>query len=230
MRSGWASFGTVLDRPTLRSLVVETNDGIIATAGVVEGFVGAGATGTALVVAALCTLIAGGVALGGTRYAEEAAERDARLAVIAEEQAQLQRSPAEELAELAALYEARGLSPDLARQVASELSARDALAAHIEAEHHLSVQEIRWAPVIIAVGAGIAYALGSTIPLLAVLLAPDDLRAQATFVATVVSLAATSIFLSRVGVTRVANTLARNVLVGLAAMGLGLLAGWLLRP
>jgi hypothetical protein len=61
-------------------------------------------------------------------------------------------------------------------------------------------------------------------------LRPDDLRAQATFVATVVSLAATSIFLSRVGVTRVANTLARNVLVGLAAMGLGLLAGWLLRP
>ncbi len=230
MSSGWASIATVLDRATLRSLVVETNDGIIATAGVVEGFAGAGSTGTALVIAALCTMIAGGVALGGARYAEEAAERDARFAVIAEEEAQLRRSPDAEMDELTALYEARGLSADLARQVASELSARDALAAHVEAEHNLSLREIRWAPVITAAGAGLAYALGSMIPLLAVLLAPDALRAQVTFVAAIVSLAATSLFLSRVGVTRVANTLTRTVLVGLAAMALSLLAGWLLRP
>ena len=230
MSSGWASIATVLDRATLRSLVVETNDGIIATAGVVEGFAGAGSTGTALVIAALCTMIAGGVALGGARYAEEAAERDARFAVIAEEQAQLRRSPDDEMDELTALYEAKGLSADLARQVASELSAHDALAAHVEAEHNLSLREIRWAPVIIAAGAGLAYALGSMIPLLAVLLAPDALRAQVTFVAAIVSLAATSLFLSRVGVTRVAHTLTRTVLVGLAAMALSLFAGWLLRP
>jgi VIT1/CCC1 family predicted Fe2+/Mn2+ transporter len=134
------------------------------------------------------------------------------------------------LAELAALYEAKGLSPGLARQVALELSARDALAAHIDAEHRLPLRDIRGAPDIIAVGAGIAYAAGSTIPLLAVLLARDDLRAPVTFVATVASLAATSFFLARVGVSRVANTLTRNVLVGMTAMGLSLLAGWLLRP
>ena len=174
MNSGWASIATVLDRATLRSLVVETNDGIIATAGVVEGFAGAGSTGTALVIAALCTMIAGGVALGGARYAEEAAERDARVAVIAEEEAQLRRSPDEEMDELTALYKAKGLSAD--RGPAGRLGAVGSRTRWPHTSRRSTtchLREIRWAPVIIAAGAGIAYALGSMIPLLAVLLAPD---------------------------------------------------------
>lgn len=230
MSSGWSSVVAVLDRPTLRSLVVETNDGIIATAGIVEGFAGAGSTGTALVVAALCSMIAGGLALGGARYAEEVAERDARLALIAEERAQLRRSPEEELAELATLYEAKGLSPALARQVALELSARDALAAHVDVEHHLPLQEIPQGPVVIGAAACVAFALGSAIPLLSVLLTPDAWRAEVTFAAALVSLVATSVFLARVGMSPVRRTLARTISVGLSAMALSLLAGTLLHP
>ena len=220
----------VLDRPTIRSLVVETNDGIIATAGVVEGFAGAGATGVTLVIGALSAMIAGGMALGGARYAEEAAERDARLAVIAEEQAQLLLTPDEEFAELVSIYEDKGLSNRLAREVAEELTSRDPLAAHIDAEHRLQLRDIRSAPVIVACAAGLAFALGSAIPLLSVLLAPDDWRAGVTFVATLASLVVTSVFLARVGATHVRRAVARTLFVGVVAMSLSLLAGSLLHP
>lgn len=230
MSSDHSSLAAVLDRPTLRSLVVETNDGIIATAGVVEGFAGAGSTGSALVIAALCTMIAGGVALGGARYAEEVAERTARLAVVAEELEQLRQSPDDELAELAKLFEAKGLSPELAGQVARELSARDALAAHVEVEHNLPLREISWAPFAVAVSAGLAYALGSTIPLLAVLLCPEALRAPVIFVATLLSLSVTSVLLARLGVTRLARTMIRTLFVAVLAMTLSLLVGQLLHP
>ncbi len=220
----------VLDRPTIRSLVVETNDGIIATAGVVEGFAGAGATGVTLVIGAMSAMIAGGMALGGSRYAEEATERDARLAVIAEEQKQLLLTPDEEFAELVSIYVDKGLPNDLARQVAAELTYRDPLAAHIDAEHHLSLRDVRMGPLVIACAAGLAYALGSAIPLLSVLLAPDDWRAGVTFAATLVSLVVTSVFLARIGATHVRRAMARTLFIGVAAMSLSLLAGSLLHP
>ena len=223
-----ASVAVVLDRPTLRSLVVETNDGIIATAGVVEGFAGAGAHGVSLVVAATVAMIAGGIALASARYAEEAAERDARLQVIAEERVQLQLSPDQEFAELVTLYEAKGLSPALARQVAAELTARDPLAAHVDAEHRLPLRRARWAPAIIATAAGISYALGSAIPLLSILLTPDQWRARVTFAAAVVSLSLTSVFLARMGVADVRRALTRTIAVGAIAMLLSFAAGRLL--
>lgn len=226
--SAVASVAAVLDRPTLRSLVVETNEGIIATAGVVEGFAGAGAQGVSLVVAALCAMIAGGIALASARYAEEAAEYDARLQIVAEERLQLQLSPDQELAELVALYEAKGLSPALARQVAAELTALDPLAAHVDAEHRLSLREVRWAPAIIATAAGISFALGSAIPLLSILLTPDEWRGRVTFAAALVSLSITSVFLARMGVVRVRRALTRTVAVGAIAMLLSFAAGWLL--
>lgn len=225
-----AAVTTALDRPTGRSLVVEANDGIIATAGVIEGFAGAGWNGPPLVLAALCSMIAGGVALGGGRYAEEIAERDARLAVIAEERAALETSPEAELAELTALYQARGLSPELAADVARALTARDALAAHIEVEHRLALDDPPHAPIVIGTAAGLAYVLGALIPLLTVLLAPDELRAEAALVATVIALTLTSIALARMGVRSIRRSLLRTLAVAALAAGLSMLAGWLLDP
>jgi VIT1/CCC1 family predicted Fe2+/Mn2+ transporter len=225
-----AVVGDVLDRPTMRSLVVEVNDGIVAIAGVVEGFAGAGLTGSTLVLAAVCSVVAGAIALGGARYAEEAVERDARLNVIAEERRQLELSPEQELAELATLYEAKGLTRDLAESVALQLSALDPLAAHVEAEHNLSVRDVEDAPRIIAVAAGLAFALGSMVPLLAVLLTPDAWRAAVTFVTVLASLVVTSVFLARVGGTRVRSVLARTLLTATAAMSLSLLVGSLFHP
>ncbi len=209
----------------MRSLVVDANDGIIATAGIVEGFVGAGATGTTVLIAAFSAMVAGGISLGGAKYAEDAAERDAQLALIDEERQQLALSPEDEIAELTALYEAKGLSARLAHEVATELTAGDALAAHVEAEHGLSLGAGRPAPMFAAVVAGFAFASGAAIPLLTVLLTPDPWRIAVTFLAVVASLAATSLILARADRTRVLPTLIRTVLLGTTAMLLTLAVG-----
>ena len=115
------------DRERLRDLVVDTNDGIVAIAGVVEGVLAAGLRNRAAATAVLMATIAGAIAMGGSRYTEEAAEQDARDALLDEERSQLGLSPDQELDELAAFYEAKGLTPELARAVAVELTAADAL-------------------------------------------------------------------------------------------------------
>jgi vacuolar iron transporter family protein len=216
--------------PSVRSMVVDVNDGIVATAGIVEGFAGAGATASTILIAALSAMVAGGIAMGGARYAEEAAERDAQLSVIDEERQQLLLSPVEERAELAALYEAKGLSPRLAAEVATELTAKDALAAHVDAEHGLSLAVSQRSLLFSAVVAGLAFAMGSGIPLLTVLFAPDHLRIVVTFVVVAVSLSLTSFILSRADRTQVVPTLTRTVLVGTAAMLLTLAGGSLFAP
>src|SRR5262249_49741912 len=116
------------DAAWLRSMLVEVNDGIIVTAGVVEGLAGAGGRARAILVGGFSAIVGGGIALGGAKYGEEAAELDARLAILEEEQRQLSLSPEEEMAELVEVYERRGLSSRLAHEVAQVLSRRNALA------------------------------------------------------------------------------------------------------
>lgn len=217
-------FGT-LDAAWVRSLVVDGNDGIIATAGIVEGFVGAGATGRALPIAAFTAMIAGGISLAGAKFAEEAAERDAQQAVIDEERRQLELSPDEEFAELESLYESKGLSPQLAHAVATELTERDALAAHADAEHGLALDEGQRTPLASAFASGIAFALGSAVPLLAVLVVPPDWREIVTYAAVIVSLGLTSLILAAAGSSHVLRTLFRSVLIGTATLLLSLAAG-----
>ncbi len=209
----------------VRALVVDTNDGIIATAGIVEGFAGAGATESTITIAAFSAMVAGGIALGGAKYAEAATERDAEMALIDGERQQLAMSPDEERAELEALYEMRGLSAALAREVAAELTAADALAAHVEAEHGLSLRAAGPTPLLVAVTAGLAFALGSGVPLVTVLIAPDSWRVAVTFVAVVASLVVTSLVAARAGGTHVVRTLVRTVVIGTSAMLLTLAAG-----
>ena len=196
---------------------MDGNDGIMATAGIVEGFIGAGAGTETIVVAAIAAMVAGAIAMGSAKYAEAAIERDATNTLIAEERRQLSLSPAEELAELAALYERRGLSPELARSVATELSAHDALAAHAEAEHDIELDEARTPPLVVAVSAASAFAIGSLVVLLSVLVTWST-RLPTTFVAVAISLSLTSIVVARWGNLPIVRTMARTVGVGIAAM------------
>jgi VIT1/CCC1 family predicted Fe2+/Mn2+ transporter len=205
--------------------VVDVNDGIVATGGIVEGFIGAGVTGRTVLIAALAAMAAGGIALGGAKYAEAAAERDAERALIEEERRQLEFSPEEELAELTMLYEEKGLSAELALRVASELTAKDALAAHVDVELGLASSPDEPPPLVTALAAGVAFALGSFVPVLSVLLAPDAWRMLVTFGAVVLSLAVTSLVLARMGRTDVVRTIARTVLLGVVAMVLTLAGG-----
>lgn len=205
------------DREQRRRLIVEANDGIIALAGLAEGFIGAGADTSTVLVAVVAGAVAGGIALGGAKYTEEAVERDALNTVLDEERRQLTLSPEAELAELAALYEDKGLSPELAAQVAAELSARDALRAHAEAEYGIEVtRPVR--PVLSGVLAGLAFAAGALLVVPGLLATPTNTRLLTTFVAVALSLSATSFVLARWGNVPVGRTILRTVSVGVAAM------------
>lgn len=221
--------GRAFDHARLRGLVVDGNDGIMATAGIVEGFIGAGAATETIIVAAAAAMVAGAIAMGSAKYAEAAIERDATHALIAEERRQLSLSPADELAELAALYERRGLSPELARSVAQELSAHDALAAHAEAEHDIELGETPTPPLVVAVSAASAFALGSLVVLLSVVITWST-RLPTTFVAVAISLSLTSIVVARWGNLPVLRTMARTVGVGVAAMLITFAIGSLIDP
>jgi vacuolar iron transporter family protein len=217
-----------VDRGRVREHIVDANDGIIASAGIVEGLLGAGASSTILLVASVAAMIGGGFALAGMRYSEAADERDAQHAILEAERRRIDLAPAEEEAELADLYQARGLSPHLARAVAAELSAGDALAAHAEAEYGISPRDRPTTPWTVALVAGLAFALGAGVPLLVVLLAPAGWRSATTVLAVVAALSLTSWVGASVSETSVPRTVLRTVSIGVATMVVTFVGGSLL--
>lgn len=213
------------DRERLRDLVIDANDGIVATAGVVEGVLGAGLGNRAVATAVLVAIIAGGISLGGSRYTEAAAERDARRVLLEEEERQLRQTPDRELDELSAFYEAKGLAPDLARLVAVELTAADALAAHAEEEHGIEVDDPPPEPVVAALASGLAFALGALVVVVTVVLTPSAWRIPTTFVAVTLALGLSSGVVARWGDVPLGRTVVRNVGVGLTAMAVSFAVG-----
>lgn len=214
-----------LDREGAAARVVDVNDGIIATGGIVEGLSGAGVGGRAIVLAAAAALLAGALSLGGAKYAEAAAEREVQEGLLEEERRLLELSPAEELAELAELYRARGLTPQTAARVAQELSAGDALRAHAEAEYGIS--DLAADPWPVAVGAGLSFAVGAALPLTVILLLPTEWEGLMVYAATLFALSVTSWVVARVARTPFVRIARRALIVGALALGLSWLGGQL---
>ncbi|MGH3297106.1 MAG: VIT1/CCC1 transporter family protein, partial [Trebonia sp.] len=141
----------------------EASDGILTSAGICEGFAGADVSQGVLVFAGFAGLVAGTLALGAVEYSKLRAEHDHQVAELAAERLLLDTAPDAELDELTGLYVSRGLSPDLARQVAIELTAHDALAAHAEAEYGITFAS-RAAPLRDALAVSVAFAAGAVLP------------------------------------------------------------------
>src|SRR5829696_9769267 len=114
----------------LRAAVLGANDGIVSTAGLVMGVAGATTDRHTILVAGLAGLVAGALSMAAGEYVSVSTQRDTEQALLAKERAELAEEPDEELAELAYMYEQKGLSAELAMRVAGELTERDALAAH----------------------------------------------------------------------------------------------------
>ena len=210
---------------SFRSWTIDANDGIIGTSGILEGFAGAGASHSVLVTAASAATIAGALGLGGATWAEAAAEREAQLEVAEEERAELAADPAAEIAELAAYYERKGLSPPLAREVAEQLSANDALAAQLESEHGIDELVSPVEAVVEGVSAAISFALGAAVPLVITLLVSSAVESWAILVAAVLSLTLTSLVAAGAGDLSVRRTLIRTLVVGVGTLGVSYLAG-----
>jgi VIT1/CCC1 family predicted Fe2+/Mn2+ transporter len=221
---GWLS-AAVADRESLRSWTQVANDGIIATAGILEGFAGAGASNHTLVTAATTATIAGTLTVGGLGWAEAAAEREAQLTAAEEEAAEIAYQPGVEHAEVVAYYEAKGLTPQLARDVADQLMARDAVAAQLESEHGILEVTSRAATIRAGVGSGIAYLLGAAIPLVVTVAVPVAVESWVVLGAVCVSLIVTSSIGARTGHSHVSRTIVRALTVGLGTMAVSYLVG-----
>ena len=176
-----------------------------------------------LVTAASAATIAGALGLGGATWAEAAAEREAQLELAEEELAEIAADPAAELAELAGFYERKGLSPALAREVAEQLTAHDALAAQLESEHGIDELMSPVEPVVEGVSAAIAFALGAALAI--TLVVSTAVESWAILVAAVASLSLTSLVASGAGDLSVRRTLVRTLVVGVGTLGVSYLAG-----
>ena len=159
----------------LRAAVLGANDGVVSTAGLVVGVAGATASRTAILTAHLAGLFAGALAMASGEYVSVSSQRDAEQAMLALERRELAESPRAEVAELARIYEAKGLQPGLARQVAERLTAHDALAAHAEAELGIDPQQLA-RPGHAAAASFLSFTAGALLPLLAITLVPGSAR------------------------------------------------------
>ena len=155
----------------LRAAVLGANDGIVSTASLVLGVVAAGATPQAVWVAGVAGLMAGAMSMAAGEYVSVHSQADTENAELERERQEIELHPEAEHAELAGIYTSRGLSPELARQVAGQLMAHDALGAHVRDE--LGISEILSAdPVQAALASAASFAVGAALPLAVIALAP----------------------------------------------------------
>lgn len=209
--------------------VPDASDGILTSAGICEGFAGAGVGSGVLIFGGFAGLLAGTLAMGAVEYSKLRAELDQQAGELARERVQLETAPEAELDELTELYVSRGLSRGLARQVAVELTAHDALAAHADAEHGITPASAV-VPLRDALAVSAAFAAGGIIPWLAVVLIPGAPRAGVTFVIVLLALALTGWVSARMSDVRSARPIMRMAGIGALAMVITYLAGLVIHP
>lgn len=207
----------------LRAGVLGANDGIVSVASLVVGVAGATTNSSALLIAGLAGLIGGAISMALGEYVSVSSQRDSETALIAKEREELRTMPDEELAELTELYRHRGLSEQTAHRVAVELTAHDALAAHLEVELGINQDDLV-NPWHAAISSAISFTLGALLPLLAILLPPAGWRVPVTFVAVLLALAVTGFLSARIGGSNPVRASIRLVVGG----ALALVATWLI--
>ncbi|MFT7836101.1 VIT family protein [Saccharothrix sp. BKS2] len=212
----------------LRAGVLGANDGIVSTAGLVVGVAGATADRTAILAAGVAGLVAGSLSMAGGEYASVSTQRDTERAALRREAWELREMPEEEERELAGIYRDKDLTEDLAARVAHELTEKDALRAHAEAELQIDPDHLTnpWHAAWASLG---AFAAGSVIPLAAIVLPPTAWRVWACAAAVLVGLVLTGVVSARLGGSPAGRAVRRNVVVGSLTMavtyGVGLLFG-----
>lgn len=200
------------------------NDGVVSVAGLVMGVAGATTDSFPILVAGLAGLIAGALSMAGGEYVSVSSQRDTEQAAIENLKRALASDPLGELEALRLAYVKRGLSPELAAEVAIELSQTDALAAHAEAELGIDAEE-RTSPWVAAFASAAAFTVGALIPLLAMVIAPPSLRTPLTAIAVLLALGITGAVSAHLSRSPMLRPIARNLIVGSLAMGLTYIAG-----
>jgi VIT1/CCC1 family predicted Fe2+/Mn2+ transporter len=211
----------------LRAGVLGANDGIVSVAAIVVGVAGATNTIPAIFTAGMAGLVGGAISMALGEYVSVSSQRDTQRALILKESGELRDLPDEELSELTQIYRARGLSDQTAAQVALELTAHDALAAHLDAELGISQRDIV-SPWQAAGASALAFTLGAILPLLSILLLPESVRVPVTVIAVLVALALTGATSAWIGGSSWLRPTLRVVIGGGAALAASFVIGTLL--
>ena len=201
----------------LRAGVLGANDGIVSTAGVIMGVVGATSDMQQILVAAVAAVVAGALSMAAGEYVSVSSQSDAEKAFVRREEKLLEDYPDEELDELTSYYVAQGISPETARQAAIEVTGKNALKAHVKMETGMELDEYvnPWSA---AASSLVAFTIGSLVPVLAVIIAPPGAKPVAVVAAVLVALVGTGCISAHVGRAPKLRAVARVAIGGLLAM------------
>lgn len=201
----------------LRAAVLGANDGIVSISSVVVGVAGASNSLKFILTAGIASTVAGALSMAVGEYVSVSTQRDTERALLEKERRELAESPEAELAELATIYEGKGLSKATARTVAEELTAHDAFGAHVEAELKIDPNELT-DPWHAAYASALAFVSGALVPLAAVAFTADSIRVPVTFAAVFLALLLTGTLSAYVGGSSKRLAAVRVVVGGLLAM------------
>lgn len=201
----------------LRAAVLGANDGVVSVAGIVVGVAGATSQVHTIAVAGIAGLTAGALSMAVGEFVSVSTQRDTEQALLAKEAEELRDDADFELEELTQIYRDKGLSEPVARQVAVELTAHDALRAHAEAELGIDPDDLT-NPLNAALASMLAFTIGALLPLLTIVLMPDGFRVPMTVIAVVIALVITGVLSAAAGGAGRRRAVLRNVFGGLLAM------------
>ena len=208
----------------LRAAVLGANDGLISTSSLVVGVAAAEATPGAILLTALAGLVAGALSMAAGEYVSVSSQADTEEADLARERRELATQPEAELAELTGIYEARGLTPALAKQVAEELMRHDALGAHARDELGIHAAT-RARPIQAALASAAAFAVGAALPTLLAAAVHGTAVAPVVFGASLLLLLVLGGTAARLGGAKLLPGALRVAFWGALAMGVTALVG-----
>jgi len=203
----------------LRAGVLGANDGIVSTSSLLLGVAAANTTRAVLITTGIAALAAGSTAMAVGEYVSVSSQRDAEQADIARERQELATQPSQELDELTTIYQHKGLRPELAREVAIELSKGDPLAVH--AAEELGITNDTLARPLQAAGTSAAsFALGALVPIVAILAVPHSARLIVTAIVALIALGILGAVGARLGGAPMRQATLRMVIGGAGAMAI----------
>lgn len=210
----------------LRAAVLGANDGILSTASVAIGVAAASTTRDPVILASVAALVAGALSMAAGEYVSVSSQSDLEASDLKRERIELETMPEEELRELAAIYEDRGLRPETALEVAQQLTAHDALGAH--ARDELGISDLTEAnPLQAALASAAAFFVGGGLPVLAALFLPLTMMVPGQYVFALVALIILGYTSARTGGTNVLRPILRITFWGTVAMGVTAFVGYL---
>jgi VIT1/CCC1 family predicted Fe2+/Mn2+ transporter len=203
----------------LRAAVLGANDGIVSTASLIVGVAAGNASSENILLAGVAGLVAGAMSMAAGEYVSVKSQADTESADLKREIQELATDAESELRELAGIYMKRGISSDLAMQVAVQLTEKDALAAHARDELGIN-EKFRARPLQAAASSFLAFAVGAFLPLIVVMLSPEAFLIQSVSASSLVFLTLLGILAAYSGGAPIARSALRVTFWGAVAMGI----------